>query len=167
MQLAMPKYVLRDFGIIALVRFQLGVDPPSHLKKREVHDIGHASWSAGVLCIRAKSDDHWLLDHTDPHLSNLTNGTNESNGEWALTVHWTWTQARAAISETDAVFNLKIRWSYDYFDLLGIHHIVQLSRTTGTLEDDSQPVIGSLTLASPIYSCLPFKLPSFSIIFLH
>ena len=127
---------LGDFGITSIQ-----LDSHSRLKSRRVCDIFHSS----VLLIPATSDDILLSGHMETQL----NGINDSDEAQKLMEHPISTRAEYEL-ETVTVFEDKYR------DFLGIHHIAQLSRSTGTSEDCSTHLTGATRHhPSPLFSfCL-------------
>ena len=158
-----PYKIVKDFGNSS---FQLEL--PSHLKRRGVHDVFHAS----LLRIHIRNDDRLFPGRMD---TQVLSDAATAGDEWAvdriLSHHWQGTR-------TDAIF--EILWKSgdttwlpyyqithlqaltDYFDLLGIAQISQLPRgVERPSTDDPQIVVGSLTFTAPVPNfCLtPFSLP--------
>ena len=140
-----PYRILHDFGNSSF-RLEL----PSHLKKRGVHDVFHAS----LLREHLPNDDRLFPGRLDTQIGT----TPDVEGEWAVD-----RILSHAGSKTDSVFEIKwkagdVTWLpyyqithlqalTEYLDLLGKSDIRKLPRGTGKPpQDDPQMAFGSFSL---------------------
>ena len=161
-----PKFIglyklLKDFGNTS---FQL--DLPSHLKRRGVHNVFHAS----LLQIYMANDDRLFPGRMDTQVFRV----GDTEGEWAVERIRSHSGSRHEASFEIEWKSGDVTWLpyyqithlqalTEYLDLLGLMQISQLRQGPGWPPiDDPQIFLGSITPSpvSPSFICFPLSIIS-------